>query len=224
MPRSDHTQDTPCLGPRARPSARAPRARRGEAWPRPTPGAAARLGRSGLGQGSGIAPPHHTNRARLTPSDRATLLSPGAQGVFFFAVRRSISRDCRGRPPSGACIPGTWRRSLARQYCKHRWQRGCRYPGAQFRLFHPSSLLGPPTVGQRGVGWLGQNLQASGQAGRLPYVRGSGRTASPGMAVDRFTVCVIISSIISTISLIEKRCEPPTSCARRASGAAAGVC
>ena len=53
----------------------------------------------------------------------------------------------------------------------------------------------------------------SGQAGRLPYVRGSGRTASPGMAIDRFTVCVIISSIISTISLIEKRCEPPTSCA-----------
>ena len=154
-----------CLGPRARPSARAPRARRGEAWPRPTPGAAARLGRSGLGQGSGIAPPHHTNRARLTPSDRATLLSPGAQGVFFFAVRRSISRDCRGRPPSGACIPGTWRRSLARQYCKHRRQRGCRYPGAQFRLFHPSSLLGPPTVGQRGVGWLGQNLQA-GRRGR----------------------------------------------------------
>ena len=66
--------------------------------------------------------------------------------------------------------------------------------------------------------------RASGQAGRLPYVRGGGRTASPGMAIDRFTVCVIISSIISTISLIEKRCEPPTSCARRASGAAAGVC
>ena len=88
----------------------------------------------------------------------------------------------------------------------------------------PPPFSDPPLSAKEEWGGWGRTCRRSGQAGQLPYVRGSGRTASPGMAIDRFTVCVIISSIISTISLIEKRCEPPTSCARRASGAAAGVC
>ena len=105
---------------------------------------------------------------------------------------------------------------LARQYCTYRRQRGCRsLPALRPPVPAVPSLLPsrPPRPKRSGVAGAEPAGRRSGQAGRLPYVRGSGRTASPGMAIDRFTVCVIISSIISTISLIEKRCEPPTSCA-----------